>query len=55
MRREDGKCKLVYNKKGNETYYDLEWRAYDFPPLRNAPQRFIREEYFSSYIRPQDR
>ena len=36
-------------------YYDIERMTYDFPPPRNTPPRFIWEEYFSHYIRPQDR
>ena len=48
--------KLIFNKKEkNKKFYDLERRAYNFPPPRNAPQQFIRQEHFlASYVRPQD-
>ena len=54
-REEGGKWKLNYNRKETVKFYDLERRAYDFPPPRNTPNNFLRDEYFSSYTRPQER
>ena len=37
-RRYDGVWKLLFNKKDkNKKFYDLERRAYNFSPPRNAP------------------
>lgn len=52
----DGKWELSYNKMGKTKYYDLERKkAYVFPPPRNTPESFLSNEYFSDYVRPQDR
>lgn len=51
---EDGKWKLKIEK--DEKYYDLDrQKIYTFPPPRAAPLKFIDEEFFSEYVRPQDR
>ena len=51
----DGLWYLLHDNKSSAKLKDLENRTYDFPPPRYAPRRFLAEEYFVSYVRPQDR
>ena len=51
----EGKWKLDYKKSEKRIYKDLEGRQYNFPPPRYTVKSFLRDEYFSSYVRPQDR
>eukprot|EP00581_Thalassiosira_minuscula_P013688 CAMPEP_0183727924 /NCGR_PEP_ID=MMETSP0737-20130205/26753_1 /TAXON_ID=385413 /ORGANISM="Thalassiosira miniscula, Strain CCMP1093" /LENGTH=372 /DNA_ID=CAMNT_0025959691 /DNA_START=159 /DNA_END=1274 /DNA_ORIENTATION=+ len=50
---QDGKWKLNY--KRGEKYYDMEGNAYSFPPPRNAPLKFVEDEYFYHHTHPRDR
>ena len=50
-----GKWKLKYDRTAKRKFYDLERSVYGFSPPRNAPQRFIDEEYLSMYVLLQDR
>ena len=52
---EDGKWRLTVDKSGKTTHFDMERQAFNFPPPRNVAPRFINNEYFSTYVRPQDR
>ena len=46
---------LIYNKKSPSKYKDREKYSYDFPPPRWSPRVFIDDEYFTNFVRPQDR
>ena len=52
---EEGNWVLNFDKKKPQKFHDMERRAYDFPPPREVPSRYIQEEHFAGYTRPQDR
>lgn len=51
----NGKWKLCYSKSKSDVYKDLEGQSYNFPPPRNTVDNFLQDEYFTSFVRPQDR
>ena len=52
---DDGRWRLLFDRKNKTKFKDREKYTYDFPPPRWTPRAFLEEEYFASYIRPQDR
>jgi hypothetical protein len=52
----NGKWKLRWKKNLPNVYRDPTGKdSYPFPPPRNTIRRFLEDEYFSSYVHPQDR
>jgi hypothetical protein len=51
----EGKWKLLYKRSDCKIFKDLEGKQYNFPPPRNTVKRFLSDEYYASYVRPQDR
>ena len=51
----NGTWQLIYSKSSTQKYKDREKYSYDFPPPRRSPRVFLEEEYFTSFVRPQDR
>ena len=52
--KDDVAWELLVGKGAEQTYYDLERNKCSFPPQRFSANQFIKDEFSTAHVRPQD-